>query len=96
MPRMDPLYCPFCPFENDDEFFLVQHIENFHPESGTESGDSPSKVKDSPRQELRDNARSSQSKSGEDDYVECLCGEFCLSNGQSIYFYKQLTFCIAS
>ena len=92
MPRNDPLYCPFCPFENDDEFLLIQHVETVHPESG----ESPLMAKDSSWQEPWDEARSSQGKNDEDDYIECLCGEFCLSNGQSTQFLMYTTSCIAS
>ena len=85
------MYCPFCPFENDDDFLLIQHVETVHPENG----ESPIIVKGSPRQGPWDETRSSHGKSDEDDYIGCFCGEFCLSNGQSAQFPYYSTFCIA-
>ena len=77
-PNTEHLTCPFCPFEDPDEYFLIQHVETIHPEND----DSPFVVKDSPRQEPLSGPASSQGKSV-DDYIECLCREFCLSSGQS-------------
>ncbi len=70
------LSCPFCPFENTDPEFLIQHVGEMHPET-TES---PVTTKCSMRQERR---RSDQGMEGANgtpplDYVECRCGEFCL------------------
>ena len=84
MALLDQLYCPFCPFENVDEFLLVQHVETVHPESG----EVLSTVKDGSRQEQQAKVFFGQSRSAEDDYLECFCGEFCISSGQSIHLYN--------
>lgn len=79
MSAKERLTCPFCPFGDHRELFLLQHVENVHPENE----ESCFTAKGSTRQELYENSQSGQGKSDEDDYIECMCGEFCPSKGQS-------------
>lgn len=77
MTPKESLTCPFCPFEDHDANFLVQHVETIHPENG----ESPFIVKDDPRQGDYDpNGQVEGTTDDFSDYLECICGEFCLLN----------------
>ena len=72
----DLLDCPFCDFTDHDHYFLLQHVETIHPESGRPS---PFAV----RQELTQHVEppADEMEGPRDDaseYTECQCGEFCL------------------
>ena len=72
---MHLLPCPFCQFSDSDEYFLAQHVETVHPESGQPSFVArhflePMKV-DQEHHEEGARLRDAPSR----DYIECECGE---------------------
>ena len=70
--------CPFCPFSDADSYFVIQHVELCH----SETGNSPFVVKDddgipnSSQELVQDDAGATRATS-EDNYIDCECGE-CL------------------
>lgn len=68
--------CPFCPFSDHETYFLMQHVELCHPESG----ESPFMVKESAGRQAESfndvESTSTSDVSSEDEaYIECECGE---------------------
>ena len=72
----DLLDCPFCDFTDHDHLFLLQHVENIHPEGGQPS---PFAVREEFRRQVEPPAEETEgARDSSCGYIECQCGEFCL------------------
>lgn len=72
----DLLDCPFCDFTDHDHYFLLQHVETIHSESGHPS---PFVVRQELTQQPGPPADEMEGSSDDaSEYTECQCGEFCL------------------
>lgn len=70
------LDCPFCAFTDQDHYFLPQHVETTHPESGRPS---PFAVIEELTPRVEPPAREMEgARDNSSGYIECHCGEFCL------------------
>lgn len=74
MAAKHPFTCPFCNFEDSDSDFLIQHVDAIHPENGEHSFGG----RESPRYHSNVVQKMEGANDVSPDYVECLCGEFCL------------------
>ena len=90
---MAPITCPFCDFNDADEYFLVQHVELLHPENGQSPFIAENEIIQpyssclktitegtKVEKDAKDNKSSSNEASSTHDYVECpICSEFIVS-----------------
>lgn len=67
--------CPFCPFSDHDSYFLLEHVELYHPEGGQ----SPFIAKEAAMrlvdEDYDEEATSASDAPSEEEYIECECGE---------------------
>ena len=72
----ESLDCPFCKFNDTDQYELLYHVETSHPES---SRPSPFSTKHAFSAGARgDVEQTGRAKTPSSEYIECQCGEFCL------------------